>query len=81
MEKKQNSNKSNTTRDVEFDMSLSSEDINKIKEKIMSEDDTKIQNNRLINRVVLINTCTNCGNRFKPVNSMIWETLCDLCIR
>ncbi|GBH33643.1 hypothetical protein NZNM25_04340 [Nitrosopumilus zosterae] len=62
-------------------MSLSSEDINKIKEKIMSEDDTKIQNNRLINRVVLINTCTNCGNRFKPVNSMIWETLCDLCIR
>ncbi|MDH3658183.1 MAG: hypothetical protein OEM77_08630 [Nitrosopumilus sp.] len=32
-------------------------------------------------RVVLLNTCTNCGNKFKPVNSMILETLCGLCLR
>ncbi|MEK0337986.1 MAG: hypothetical protein QQN46_07640 [Nitrosopumilus sp.] len=29
--------------------------------------------------VILLNTCTNCGSEFKPINSMIYETLCDLC--
>ena len=32
-------------------------------------------------RVVLLNTCMNCGNKFKPVNSMMLETLFDLCLR
>jgi len=81
LEKEQNSNKSSTTRDVKFEISLSSEDINKIEKKIRNEDDAKTQNSNLVNGVVLINICTNCGNKFKPVNGMIWETLCDLCMR
>ena len=79
MEKEQNSNKSSTTRDVEFEISLSSEDINKIEEKIRNEDDAETQNSNLVNRVVLVNTCTNCGIKFIPKNSMIFEILCGLC--
>ena len=79
MEKEQNSNKSSTTRDVEFEISLSSEDINKIEEKIRNEDDAETQNSNLVNRVVLVNTCTNCGIKFIPKNSMTFEILCGLC--
>ena len=49
-------------------MSLSSEDIDKIEEKIRdgSDDgaDAKIQNNPLANGMVLTNTCENCGARY-----------------
>jgi hypothetical protein len=77
--KEQNSDKSSITRDVEFEISLSSEDINKIEEKIKN-DDTETQNNNLANGVVLINTCTNCDIKFVPKNSMTFETLCGSCI-
>ena len=80
MAKEQNSNKSSTTKDAEFKISLSSEDIDKIEEKIRNGDDDETQNSRLVSGVTLINACTNCGNKFKPVNSMIWESLCDLCL-
>ena len=79
MEKEQNSNKSSTTRDAEFEISLSGEDINKIEEKIRNGDDTETQNN-LVSGVVLTNTCTNCGAKFVPKNSMTFETLCGFCI-
>lgn len=79
MEREQNSKKSGTTRDAKFEIFLSSEDINKIEEKIKN-DDTEAQNNDLANGVVLINTCTNCGIKFVPKNSMTFETLCGSCI-
>ena len=79
MEKEQNSDKSNATRDAEFEISLSSEDINKIEEKIKN-DDVETQNDSLVKGVVLINTCTNCGIKFVPKNSMTFETLCGSCI-
>jgi uncharacterized Zn finger protein (UPF0148 family) len=66
-------------------MSLSSEDIYKIEEKIRngSDDgaDAKTQNNPLANGVVLTNTCENCGTGFVPKNSMTWEIQCNVCIR
>jgi len=46
--KKQNSDKSCTARDAEFEISLSSEDINKIEEKIRNEDDAETQNSNLL---------------------------------
>ena len=79
MEKNQNSDKSGTTTDAEFEISLSSEDVNEIEEKIKN-DDTETQNNNLANGVVLTNTCTNCGAKFVPKNSMTFETLCGFCI-
>jgi len=79
LEKEQNREKSGATRDAEFEISLSSEDINKIEEKIKN-DDTETQNNNLANGVVLINTCTNCDIKFVPKNSMTYETLCGSCI-
>ena len=79
MEKEQNSGKFGTTRDAEFEISLSSEDIDKIEEKIRNEH-TETQNDKLVNGVVLINTCTNCGIKFVPKNSMTFEILCGSCI-
>jgi hypothetical protein len=79
LEKEKNREKSNTTRDAEFEISLSSEDINKIEEKIKNGD-TETQNNDRVNGVVLINTCTNCNIKFVPKNSMTFETLCGSCI-
>ena len=80
MTKEQNSDESSTAKDAEFKISLSSEDVNKIEEKIRNGDDAETQNSNLVSGVALINACTNCGNKFKPVNSMIWELLCDLCL-
>lgn len=79
MEKEKNREKSGTTRDAEFEISLSGEDINKIEEKIKN-DNTETQNNDRANGMVLINTCTNCGIKFVPKNSMTFETLCGFCI-
>ncbi len=79
MEKEQNNNKSDTAKDAEFEISISSEDINKIEEKIRNGH-TETQNNKLVNGMVLVNTCTNCGIKFVPKNSMNFETLCGFCI-
>ena len=40
-----------------------------------------IEGAELKTRVVLLNRCTNCGSKFKPVNSRILEKLCGLCLR
>jgi hypothetical protein len=78
--KEQNSNESITTKDAEFKISLSSEDIDKIERKIRNKDDVETQNNNPVNGVALINTCANCGIKFIPKNSMTWEILCGLCV-
>ncbi len=83
MTKEQNSNKSDiTTKDAEFKISLSSDDINKIAEEISNGDnDVQEQNNyHLTNGVILLNTCTSCDAKFIPKNSMTYETLCDSCV-
>ena len=75
-----NSENSSTTRDVEFRISLSSEDINKIEGKIRNDDESGTQNNPLANGVVLTNTCENCSIKFVPKNSMTREVWCESCI-
>jgi hypothetical protein len=37
-------------------------------------------NQNITHSIVLLNTCANCGRKFKPVKSMINEKLCDLCL-
>jgi hypothetical protein len=37
------------------------------------------ENSKVIDGVVLLNTCMACHNKFKPVNSMIYETSCNVC--
>jgi len=82
LEKEQHSNKPDvTTKDEQFKISLSSEDISKIDERIRKEDNNALQNNRkLISGVILLNTCTSCGIKFVPKNSMTYETLCCSCV-
>lgn len=83
MAKEKNNDKPNSaTKDDEFKISLSSEDIDNIDEKIRNEDnDVQVQNNRkLISCVILLNTCTSCGIKFVPKNSMTYETLCCSCV-
>jgi hypothetical protein len=82
LEKEQNREKSGATRDAEFEISLSSEDINKIEEKIKNEDDSieTQNNNNIASGVILFNTCANCDIKFIPKNSMTYETLCGLCV-
>jgi hypothetical protein len=42
---------------------------------------TETRNNSdVINGVMLLNSCRNCGNKFKPTYSMTHEPLCDLCL-
>ena len=36
-------------------------------------------NSEIVDGVVLLNACTNCGNKFRPIRSMMYETLCNLC--
>jgi hypothetical protein len=87
------------TKNDEFKISLSTEDINKIDEEIKKlESDSKKtfddlsmienqkseltkekENSKVIDGVVLLNTCMACHNKFKPVNSMIYETSCNVC--
>ena len=82
MAKEQHSNKPDvTTKDDKFKISLS-EDIDNIDEKIRKADnDVQVQNNcKLISGVILLNTCTSCGIKFVPKNSMTYETLCGSCV-
>ena len=87
------------TKDDEFKISLSMEDIDKIDEEIKkierdskkTLDDLSIienqkpkltkekENHNIVDGVVLLNTCVTCHNKFKPVNSMIYETSCNAC--
>jgi hypothetical protein len=80
--KEQNSSNPSITKDAEFKISLSSEDINKIDEKIRNEDDSieTQNNNNIASGVILFNTCANCDIKFIPKNSMTYETLCGLCV-
>jgi hypothetical protein len=68
--KRAGSDKSGATRDAEFKISLSSEDINKIDEKIRNEDDSieTQNNNNIASGVILFNTCANCDIKFIPKN-------------
>ena len=71
------------TKDDEFKISLSSEDINKIDEKIRKKgSDIQVQksNNAITSDVVLLSTCTSCDIKFVPKNSITYETLCGSCI-
>ena len=94
-------NEQNVTKDNEFKISLSMEDIDKIDEEIkniesnfkktLDESDViEIEKSRLteerknpnvVDGVILFNICVICHNKFKSVNSMTNETLCDLCLR
>ena len=80
MAKEQN-NKSNTTKDTEFKMSLSVEKIGKMDRNIRNVENIETQNNDFIARgIILFNICTKCQNEFKPTNSMTYETLCVSCL-
>ena len=87
------------TKDDEFKISLSTEDIDKIDEEIKNIDSNfkktldesnmieseKVElaeegeNHNVVNGVILLNTCVICHNKFKPTNSMIYETSCNVC--
>ena len=51
-------------------------DPTKIKNTKLTEDK---QNYNVINGVILHNRCVTCHNKFKPTNSMIDETSCNVC--
>jgi len=83
LEKERHNNKPDvTTKDDQFKISLSSEDINNIDEKIRNEDnDVQVQNNcKLVSGVILLNKCIICEIKFVPKNSMTYETLCCSCV-
>ncbi len=81
MAKEKNSDNASATRDVEFRISISSEDIDKIETKVKNnEGDAKPQNNPLADGVVLTNTCENCSVKFVPKNNMTCEVWCEYCI-
>ncbi|WP_420544693.1 hypothetical protein [Nitrosopumilus sp.] len=81
MAKEKNSDNASTTRDVEFRISISSEDIDKIETKVKNDDgDAETQNNSLADGVVLTNTCENCSVKFAPKNSITCEVWCESCI-
>jgi len=82
-----------TTRDNEFKIQLSVEDINKLDDAIrrMSDSSKSIEksnelkintknNQSIIKGLRLLNVCTNCENEFIPKNSMINEKLCKSCL-
>ena len=80
MAKEQN-NKSNTTKDTEFQISLSVEEIGKIDRNIRNVENIETQNNDSVaSGIILLNICARCQNEFKPTNSMTYETLCVSCL-
>lgn len=83
----------NTSRDNEFKIQLSVDDINKLDDAIRGMRDnsksientnemkTNTQNNQsALNGIKLFNVCTNCENEFIPKNSMSNEKLCKSCL-
>ena len=78
---KEQDNKPNTTKDAEFKIFLSVEEIDKIDGKIRNVENTETQNNDSVTSgIILLNTCTSCQNEFKPTKSMTYETLCKSCL-
>jgi len=82
-----------TSRDNEFKIQLSVEDINKLDDAIrrMSDSSKSIEksnelkintknNQSRIKGLRLLNVCTNCENEFIPKNNMINEKLCKSCL-
>ena len=37
------------------------------------------EKHNVVNGVILLNTCMTCHTKFKPANSMIYETSCNVC--
>ena len=83
----------NMSRDNEFKIQLSAEDINKLDNVIKGMSDgsksiekpnelkTNSKNNQsTVKRLRLLNVCINCENEFIPKNSMINEKLCKSCV-
>ena len=83
----------NMSRDNEFKIQLSVEDINKLDDAIRGMSDgsksieksnemkTNSKNNQSTAKGLrLLNVCTNCKNEFIPKNSMINEKLCKSCL-
>jgi hypothetical protein len=81
------------SRDNEFKIQLSVEDINKLDDAIRGMSDgsksieksnemkTNSKNNQSTAKGLrLLNVCTNCKNEFIPKNSMINEKLCKSCL-
>ena len=89
----------NNSKDNEFKISLSVNDIDKIHaeinnlnndlKKTTDEPNThqvkgeliieKQKDLNVVNGITLLNTCAVCNDKFKPVNSMIYESTCVLC--
>jgi len=83
----------NASRDSEFKIQLSAEDINKLDYVVrgMSDSSKSIENTNemktntknnqsTVKGLRLVNVCTNCENEFIPKNSMINEKLCKSCL-
>lgn len=83
------------SKDSEFKIQLSIEDINKIDEEIrgisnsskpLEKSNQRIKTNNMqesqstVKGLKLLNVCTNCENKFIPKNSMINEKLCKSCL-
>jgi hypothetical protein len=81
------------SRDNEFKIQLSAEDINKLDDVIKGMSDgsksiekpnelkTNSKNNQsTVKGLRLLNVCINCENEFIPKNSMINEKLCKSCL-
>ena len=89
------------TKDSEFKISLSIEDIDKIDEEIKNiegnykktSDESNViesgknesteeqKNPNMVDGIILLNTCMTCHNKFKPINSMTYETSCNVCLK
>jgi len=83
----------NTSKDNEFKIQLSVEDINKLDDAIRGMSDgskfveksneLKINsknNQNITEGLKLLNLCANCKNEFIPKNSMVNEKSCKLCL-
>jgi formylmethanofuran dehydrogenase subunit E len=83
----------NFSKDNEFKIQLSVDDIDKLDDAIRGiDDDSKfieksnelqinLKNNQsIIKGLKLLNVCDNCKNEFIPKNSMIDEILCKSCL-
>ena len=96
MENSSKENKSNISRDDEFIIQLSTEDINKIDEELRGagnisnplEKSNEVKNKTIsmqesqstVKGLRLLNVCANCDDEFIPKNSMINEKMCRSCL-
>jgi hypothetical protein len=96
MENASRDNNLEISKEGEFKIQLSTEDINKIEEEMrgmnnnsnekINEVNNKVEiintkkNQNIIKGLSLLNICTNCKNEFIPKNSMIYEKICKACL-